>query len=157
MVVKKLKTVSLVVDDLLDCDCRESLLAFEIVMSDPSNYTAFMRYIRNNYGLWEENEELAKDCLKVNPVMATETFRMRKGEQTEGFLLGEVHPDDASSVIFDELKKRFECDECGCIKRWHRVTQFAGTHEFCDSCAKKQDDFGEDDSYKFWVDLKDES
>jgi hypothetical protein len=37
---------------------------------------------------------------------------------------------------------------------WERVTQFAGTHPFCDLHAKVQKDFGKDDSYCFWAEVK---
>jgi hypothetical protein len=45
------------------------------------------------------------------------------------------------------------CFECGATPEWVRCTQFAGDHYFCDVHAKKEDDFGDDDSYEFWMKL----
>lgn len=48
-------------------------------------------------------------------------------------------------------------DKClMCDKRavWFRATQFAGTHPFCEEHAKKEEDFGMDDSYTFWYGVK---
>lgn len=67
-------------------------------------YVNLGMHIRNRYGLWLNNEELAKDCLAVDPKTATATLRMwtesgESEEAKESLLLGEVHPDDASAVI----------------------------------------------------------
>jgi hypothetical protein len=44
--------------------------------------------------------------------------------------------------------------ECDNNATWVRVTQFAGSHPYCDEHAKMEADFGEDDtSYFFWKDL----
>lgn len=58
--------------------------------------------------------------------------------------------------------KKYKCSNEGCGKDsvWVRVTQFAGKHDFCEECAMQEEDFGEEDSYKFWIkteeDLEDE-
>jgi hypothetical protein len=45
-----------------------------------------------------------------------------------------------------------ECVMCPKPVVWVRCTQFAGDHPFCEECAKKEEDFGEDDpSYFYWV------
>lgn len=46
----------------------------------------------------------------------------------------------------------YTCIDCGRTKvRWIRHTQFSGTHPYCKKCAKKQDDFKQEDpSYFFW-------
>jgi len=49
------------------------------------------------------------------------------------------------------------CSEAYCFEpvAWERVTQFAGTHPYCDKCARKEKDFGkEDGSYSFWREVK---
>lgn len=71
----------------------------------------FGRYIRNKYGLWENNEELARDCLRVDPDAATATYRMWANDGVDmsgdtGLILGEVHPDDASSIINIRLLRK---------------------------------------------------
>jgi hypothetical protein len=43
------------------------------------------------------------------------------------------------------------CLVCGAPAEWTRHTQFAGNHPYCEEHAKKEDDFGEDDSYTFWT------
>jgi len=45
------------------------------------------------------------------------------------------------------------CDEEKPIA-WVRCTQFAGDHYFCEECAKKESDFSESDSMKFWIDIE---
>ena len=47
-----------------------------------------------------------------------------------------------------------KCLECGEPAEWTRHTQFAGNHPYCEEHAKKEDDFGEDDSYTFWTSKK---
>ena len=48
-------------------------------------------------------------------------------------------------------KKRDMCS-CGAPADWLRVTQFAGTHRFCDMHAKAETDFGQDNPSSFyWV------
>jgi len=42
------------------------------------------------------------------------------------------------------------CLVCGQPADWIRSTQFAGEHPYCTHHAKKEDDFGEDDSYAYW-------
>lgn len=46
------------------------------------------------------------------------------------------------------------CLVCGKEADWIRSTQFAGDHPYCEHHAKKEDDFGEDDSYTYWVKIK---
>lgn len=49
------------------------------------------------------------------------------------------------------MPDEFKCFECEAPAIWVRCTQFAGDHYFCDTCAKKEEDFGkEDDSYFVW-------
>jgi len=43
-----------------------------------------------------------------------------------------------------------KCLVCGQPAIWTRHTQFAGDHPYCEHHAKKEDDFGEDDSYSYW-------
>lgn len=44
------------------------------------------------------------------------------------------------------------CGEKDCDEKteWIRHTQFAGSHPFCDKCARKEKDFLHSDSYLFW-------
>jgi len=49
-----------------------------------------------------------------------------------------------------------KCLECDEPASWIRHTQFAGDHPFCDKHAKLEEDFGENDSYTFWEELKNE-
>ena len=46
------------------------------------------------------------------------------------------------------------CLECGSPATWVRSTQFAGEHPYCEEHAKKEPDFGENDSYTFWYEVK---
>jgi hypothetical protein len=41
-------------------------------------------------------------------------------------------------------------DNCGKEAAWLRVTQFAGEHPFCSSCAELENNFSQNDSYQFW-------
>ena len=50
-----------------------------------------------------------------------------------------------------------QCLMCEEPAVWIRHTQFAGDHPFCDKHAKLEEDFGENDSYTFWSELKNES
>jgi hypothetical protein len=47
-----------------------------------------------------------------------------------------------------------KCDRCNEKAQWVRVTQFAGDHHFCDLHALLEEDFGKDDSYAFWAEMK---
>ena len=49
-----------------------------------------------------------------------------------------------------------KCDRCNEKAQWVRVTQFAGEHHFCDLHALMEEDFGQNDSYAFWVEIKDD-
>lgn len=51
------------------------------------------------------------------------------------------------------MPEKLECLECGEHADWVRHTQFAGSHPFCDKHARAEEDFEEEDSYKFWEDL----
>lgn len=44
-----------------------------------------------------------------------------------------------------------ECLKCKNEATWIRHTQFAGSHPFCKEHAKKEEDFGECDSYTCWT------
>jgi hypothetical protein len=48
------------------------------------------------------------------------------------------------------------CLECGAKAVWIRSTQFAGDHPYCEEHARQEKDFGEDDSYTYWYEVKDE-
>ena len=47
-----------------------------------------------------------------------------------------------------------KCDRCNEKAQWVRVTQFAGEHHFCDLHALMEEDFGQNDSYAFWAEIK---
>lgn len=49
-----------------------------------------------------------------------------------------------------------KCIECGETATWMRCTQFAGNHPYCEYHALKESDFHDDDSYQYWVELKNE-
>lgn len=80
---------------------------------------SFGRHIRNRYGLWKDNLNLAKDCLRIDSESATATYRMwaEKGELNEiaksSLMLGEVHPDDASHVINVQFIRRIREEHAG--------------------------------------------
>ena len=48
------------------------------------------------------------------------------------------------------------CIECDKPAAWVRCTQFAGDHPYCEEHAKQETDFGENDSYTYWKELKNE-
>lgn len=48
------------------------------------------------------------------------------------------------------------CLECGAKAVWIRSTQFAGDHPYCEEHARQEKDFGENDSYAYWYEVKDE-
>lgn len=54
------------------------------------------------------------------------------------------------------MNKNIKCCECKSAQAtWFRVTQFAGQHPFCETCAKKERDFKKDGgSYFFWTDKR---
>jgi len=47
-----------------------------------------------------------------------------------------------------------KCLECNENATYIRHTQFAGDHPYCEHHAKKEDDFGENDSYTYWTRVK---
>ncbi len=47
-----------------------------------------------------------------------------------------------------------KCLECNKDAEWIRCTQFAGDHPYCDEHARQEKDFGENDSYAYWVEVK---
>lgn len=48
------------------------------------------------------------------------------------------------------------CMMCHRPAEWIRSTQFAGDHPFCDGHARLESGFGENDSYEYWIDLREE-
>lgn len=50
--------------------------------------------------------------------------------------------------VYIMIEKCLECDKPA---EWVRCTQFAGDHPYCDDHARQEKDFGEDDSYAYWV------
>ena len=52
------------------------------------------------------------------------------------------------------IEKCIECDEPAA---WVRHTQFAGDHPYCDKHARQEKDFGENDSYAYWSEVKNEA
>lgn len=60
--------------------------------------------------------------------------------------------------LYDEMPAEEGCGTPGCFEdaAWVRATQFAGKHYFCETHAKAQRNFGEDDpSYFFWATIAD--
>jgi hypothetical protein len=51
---------------------------------------------------------------------------------------------------------REKCMLCDKDAEHIRSTQFAGDHPYCDEHARMEDDFGQDDSYAFWIKVNDE-
>jgi hypothetical protein len=47
-----------------------------------------------------------------------------------------------------------KCLECDKDAEWIRSTQFAGDHPYCDEHARQEKDFGQNDSYAYWVEVK---
>jgi hypothetical protein len=47
-----------------------------------------------------------------------------------------------------------KCIECNEPATWVRSTQFAGEHPYCELHARLEQDFGDNDSYTYWKDLK---
>jgi hypothetical protein len=47
-----------------------------------------------------------------------------------------------------------KCIKCDKDAVWVRSTQFAGDHPYCEEHAKKESDFGENDSYTYWYKVK---
>ena len=47
-----------------------------------------------------------------------------------------------------------KCDCCNEKAQWVRVTLFAGDQHFCDLHALMEEDFGQNDSYAFWAEIK---
>lgn len=60
------------------------------------------RWIRNNFGLWQENKPLLADCT-VYALQDPDLVAWMKENKTD-----QVHPDDASSMILKELIKVVE-------------------------------------------------
>jgi hypothetical protein len=56
--------------------------------------------------------------------------------------------------MFESSKMIEKCLVCGAPAEWIRCTQFAGDHPYCEHHARKEDDFGTDDSYEFWKKLE---
>lgn len=54
------------------------------------------------------------------------------------------------------MTEKHVCMMCDAPAKWIRSTQFAGNHPFCDEHARMESDFGDDDSYEYWIELKDE-
>ena len=52
-----------------------------------------------------------------------------------------------------KIKEEF-CIICNAPTVWIRSTQFAGDHPFCDKCARQEEDFGKNDSYEFWYEIR---
>lgn len=50
--------------------------------------------------------------------------------------------------------RNMKCMCCDENARWLRCTQFAGDHPFCDLHALMEEDFGVNDSYEFWDEVK---
>ncbi len=91
----------------------------------------------------------------------------------EGLIANDCHKHNENPLHFDgdgtqsecdcdEWQKQntppdevLRCDMCQSIAVWVRSTQFSGDHLFCDTCARKEENFGErDSSYFFWEKIK---
>jgi hypothetical protein len=58
------------------------------------------------------------------------------------------------------MKEKLNCLESGCGKsaKYIRKTQFAGEHPYCETHAKQQSDFMQDNpSYQIWIELKEDN
>lgn len=54
------------------------------------------------------------------------------------------------------MSKQETCLICGQPATHIRSTQFAGEHPFCKEHAQLEKDFGENDSYTYWYETKEE-
>lgn len=54
------------------------------------------------------------------------------------------------------MTTKHACIICDEPATWIRCTQFDGNLPYCDEHARMELDFGDDDSYKYWVELKNE-
>jgi hypothetical protein len=62
--------------------------------------------------------------------------------------------DDAAQCLQDLNFRVEKCLECDRPAVWIRHTQFAGDHPYCDTHARQEKDFGEDDSYTYWTEVE---
>lgn len=49
------------------------------------------------------------------------------------------------------MQHLLKCVECDRDADWIRSTQFAGDHPYCDKHARLESDWGQGDSYQYWV------
>jgi len=100
------ETVSQIVDDVVSklTDDDKSFLkdSDEFLL-----HSTLGRKIRNEYGLWNNPEKLAKDCLDnyYDDAVATKTLWENEGWSKEegGLILDQVHPDDISEIIINRI------------------------------------------------------
>ena len=63
--------------------------------------------IRNEFGLWKDNDPLLRDCLRIQRTKYTSEYKSTKEYYKKNNVpIRIIHPDDASMVIIKELKRR---------------------------------------------------
>lgn len=104
------ETVNEIVEDIISKMTDEDKKATVEYIGCPTAHSTLGRFIRNDYGLWQNPEKLAEDCLQNHPAEATATRCMWDGYgweyEEKDLILGQVHADDISGIIMDELEKR---------------------------------------------------
>jgi len=67
------------------------------------------RTIRNEFGLWQGNVTLLKDCLRIQRTKYRSDYDYcKKFYQQNNLKIKRIHPDDASMVIIREFKRKLK-------------------------------------------------
>jgi hypothetical protein len=63
--------------------------------------------IRNEFNLWKGNDQLLRDCLRIQRTRYIDDYRLCKEYYKKNNVpIKIIHPDDASMIILRELKRR---------------------------------------------------
>lgn len=67
------------------------------------------KHIRNEFGLWGKNDRLLKDCLRIQRTRYVADYRScREYYKRNNVAIKTMHPDDASMVVLQELKRKLQ-------------------------------------------------
>ncbi len=106
---KKLTSVKKVVKSLMEiltAECKN-----KIKNCEDEDLIDFHRnlgmLIRNEFGLWHGNDQLLRDCLRIQRMRYANDYRVCKEYYKKNNVsVRIIHPDDASAIILREIKRR---------------------------------------------------
>ena len=96
----KISTVSEVIEDMKPDNEDQARGLLDVFEQTSWEYVSMRmdlgRYVRNTYGLWQQNHALAEDCVRIDPKTACATNPNPEDCPEIMIAGGKVHPDRVS-------------------------------------------------------------